>query len=180
MNLILEASRFAKEKHNGQFRKYYDGVAYINHPMRVAAAVSFHPDSDEELVAAAWLHDVIEDCEVTYGELDDLFGTKVATYVDELSNKSKVDIPEANRAKRKAYDLAYIATISRKAKIVKLIDRYDNLGEIPLDNEEAVKFLRSVYLNESYALHQVVKDADEHLAFALLRRIDQIIKRIGV
>ncbi|WP_404289438.1 HD domain-containing protein [Glutamicibacter arilaitensis] len=60
------AESIARRAHEGQFDKA--GVDYITHPARVAASVGEHGGSDET-VAAAWLHDVLEDCEVTPSDL---------------------------------------------------------------------------------------------------------------
>lgn len=178
MNLIIKAANFARDKHEGQVRKY-SGVPYITHPARIATAVTLYPESTEKMVAAAWLHDVLEDCDSSYIELRVEFGETVANLVYELTNDSKIVLPNGNREQRKQHDIARISKISRQAKIIKLMDRFDNLGELPLDNKTAVNFLRSAYLDESDTLHQVLKDADEHLAFALKHRIDAIRKLIG-
>jgi len=178
MNLIIRAAHFAEDKHQNQIRKY-SGVPYITHPARVATATTLYPETTEEMVAAAWLHDVMEDCDVSFIELYGEFGDKVATLVRELTNDSKIVLPKGNREQRKQHDMARISKISQQAKVIKILDRFDNLGEFPLDNEESVKFLRSAYLGESDALYQVVKDADEYLAFAMKYRIDSIRKLIG-
>lgn len=178
MNLIIRAAHFAEEKHKEQVRKY-SGVPYITHPARIATAITLYPGATEEMVAAAWLHDVLEDCDSSYIELRVEFGETVANLVHELTNDSKIVLPKGNREQRKLHDIARISKISQQAKIIKIMDRFDNLGELPLDDKNAVGFLKSAYLDESDALHQVLKDADEHLAFALKHRIDVIRKLIG-
>lgn len=63
--LQVRAARFARDAHKGQSRKY-TGRPYIVHPMNVAVLVKNHytgPHYDEA-IAAAWLHDVVEDCGV--------------------------------------------------------------------------------------------------------------------
>jgi (p)ppGpp synthase/HD superfamily hydrolase len=65
MNLIIKAADLANIAHEGQKRKY-NGRPYIEHLMRVAGRVTLLSDSTEEEIAAAWLHDVIEDCDEKY------------------------------------------------------------------------------------------------------------------
>jgi GTP pyrophosphokinase len=74
-NLILDAARFATQAHRGQVR--YDGEAYINHPMRVAGMVTIIMPTNEVMVAAGWLHDVVEDCDVSLAQVNNLFGADV-------------------------------------------------------------------------------------------------------
>jgi len=161
MSLIVYAARFANKWHEGVNRKY-TGRPYITHPARVAGRVSYHPDMCEEHVAAAWLHDVLEDCDVSEEKMRMLFGDFVTSLVVELTNPSKGST--ASRTERKRMDLAHISTISKAGKIIKMIDRIDNLNEIPLDNETSFKFLRDVYFVESVNLYKVVHSADSKLA----------------
>ena len=137
MNLIIQAARFATKAHFGQSRKY-TGAPYITHPMRVAFRAMvidelFNETSDDRecLVAAAWLHDVIEDCAVDYVESRAEFGTLVASLVGDLTHTSKIDHPEWNRAQRKAADRKKLSRSCEATKILKLIDRIDNLREMP-------------------------------------------------
>jgi (p)ppGpp synthase/HD superfamily hydrolase len=67
------AAIFANNAHKGQKRKY-NGRPYIEHPMRVAFAVSLIPEAEPEVIAAAWLHDVVEDCGILHGEIGGSFG----------------------------------------------------------------------------------------------------------
>lgn len=178
MSLIVRAAKLADYWHKGQVRKYTN-QPYITHPARVAHAVAVHWIGCESTVAAAYLHDVIEDCNISYDLLIQHFNPEIANLVLELTNDAKLVMPKANRRERKAYDLKRISTISRTAKIIKMFDRIDNLGEYPLNDEKATKFLNDVYLEESFQLHQVVKDADEELAVRLLDKINQVAEQIG-
>lgn len=90
MSLIIDAAQFAATAHKGQVRKY-NGRPYISHPIRVAGRVATHPEASEELVAAAFLHDVVEDCNVGIGLLQRIFGHAVASLVGDLTNPSKGD-----------------------------------------------------------------------------------------
>ncbi|KAL0487569.1 guanosine-3',5'-bis(diphosphate) 3'-pyrophosphohydrolase [Acrasis kona] len=74
---------FAKEKHKGQTRS--DGTPYINHPSRVANTVKEFTDN-EEVIAAGYLHDTLEDTETTYEEIENEFTPLVAKIVKELTS----------------------------------------------------------------------------------------------
>ena len=87
--MIGEAAAFADKAHKGAFRKGTK-IPYITHPMETAVIVSAFTD-DEEIIAAALLHDVMEDAGVTREELEDTFGSRVADLVvDESEDKSPV------------------------------------------------------------------------------------------
>lgn len=178
-NLIIKAAQLAAGWHAGTYRKY-NGKPYIVHPIRVANAVILSDIASETTVAAAYLHDVVEDCDVSTEQIVYRFNYDICVLVTELTNNSKYCLPKgSSRAERKAFDLKRISTVSREAKIIKIFDRIDNLNDFPLDNDEATKFLKRVYLGESYQLYQVVKDADKELASTLLDTINEVSRQIG-
>lgn len=164
MNLIIQAARFAEEAHRGQERKY-SGRPYITHPCRVAGRVAIHPECGEAEVAAAFLHDVAEDCGVKIRDLHQNFGLDVALLVEQLTNPSK-QFPGWSRPEKKAIDRKHAATISREAKIIKMIDRIDNLRETLKGTDFA-----SMYAMESLLLWEVLKEADCELAAEMLQVI---------
>ena len=155
VNKIILAAQFARGCHSGQLRKY-TGRPYITHPARVAARVSIHNVATTDLVCAAWLHDTIEDCDVTASDLETRFGETVANLVIDMTNTSKAS--GENRAKRKQMDRDRIAAVCRDAKILKLVDRIDNLMEIDRDSDFA-----KTYAQESILLAGVLEDADTEL-----------------
>ena len=165
MNLILKAASFAEMAHRGQKRKY-DGRAYIHHPMRVAGRASMLPGVTEEMVAAAWLHDVLEDTKVTPFEMEKEFGEKVLKLVIELTNVSKdLDLP---RAERKRMDREHAAKVSVEAKRIKMLDRIDNVSDmVGADIGFAIK-----YIEESKLLADAIGDADRDLQQELRATID--------
>lgn len=159
----MRAAKLAHRAHEGQKRKY-TGLPYIMHPARVAGRVMLLDDATAEQVAAAWLHDVIEDCEF---EADDLLneGIPPATVqiVCELTNPSAdpiIKCKKLSRFERKELDRAHILGISRPAKQVKLIDRIDNLREMDLADAE----FKALYAAESLLLLNIIKDIDEVMA----------------
>lgn len=162
MDLPLKALRFAEQAHAGQFRDY-TGAPYITHPIRVAARIAALPDSTEEMVAAAFLHDVVEDCGVSLDEIGKEFGPVVRQLVGELTNAP--DQPGHNRNAREAYRFAKLATVSKEAKTIKLADRIDNLSELPTTS----RFWQT-YQQESQQLLEVLRGANQDLE-ALLEQV---------
>lgn len=178
MSIILAAARYAERMHRGVYRKY-NGDPYIVHPTRVAGKVSYLPFATEELVAAAWLHDVVEDCGISANTIDSTFSVVIGNYVRQLTNPSK-EYPHLSRRKRKQMDLEHIAKISKPVKVIKMIDRMDNLNDFPLDNQEAIDFVRDLYYNESLKLYDVVKDGDYWIGVEFAECLENIRKKFSI
>lgn len=90
--LLSEAIIFAANAHEGQFRKGTQ-IPYILHPMETAAIVGTMT-TDDETLAGAVLHDVVEDTDATADEIEELFGRHVAALVaSESENKRENDRP---------------------------------------------------------------------------------------
>lgn len=168
MNLIIKAAQFARDAHAGQTRKYTN-APYITHPGRVAAAVSLIYDVTEDAVAAAWLHDVIEDTAVTPAKLGLHFNDEVVHLVMELTNPSKG--MKLNRETRKRIDRDHIAASSYWARVIKVLDRIDNLKEIaPADG------FTEVYMAESELLIDAIANAGEEPIFGgLFEEFDKVL-----
>src|ERR1700722_13848505 len=84
---VLRATKFATDAHDGQRRKW-DDEPYVVHPMRVARRVAATDGATLEMVVAALLHDVIEDCpKVLPNEINMSFGDEVGVYVVSLLDK---------------------------------------------------------------------------------------------
>lgn len=159
-DLIIAAAQFANSCHAGQKRKYTNRP-YITHPGRVAARTTILSFATPAIVAAAWLHDVIEDCGVKLADIQMAFHPDVAAYVSQLTNTSKITHPKAKRAERKLIDRERLRTISPEAKCIKLIDRIDNLGEMDFMSQQNIDFAL-LYLEESRLLLEVLRDARDH------------------
>ena len=87
--LVREAHERARVAHAGQVRNASGGMPYFEHPVEVARRLAEHGFSDEVL-AAALLHDVVEDTEITVAELRAEFGPEVAGLVAALSDDESV------------------------------------------------------------------------------------------
>ena len=86
MTLVTQAVIFAAQAHDGAARKGSE-IPYIVHPMEVVAIASTMTD-DPQVLAAAALHDVMEDCGVTFDALSERFGVRVAGLVCEESQRA--------------------------------------------------------------------------------------------
>lgn len=149
MNLILEAAELARISHMGQFRKY-SFVPYIIHPARVAGRVAILPYATEELVAAAFLHDTLEDTDLTVREIERKTGSLVVFYVEWMTNRPKD--PGLSRAQRKHMDRERLSEAPDEVKVVKMLDRIDNLRDL----QDAPPDFRRLYGEESLLLADVL------------------------
>ena len=92
-DVFTRAIAFAAKAHEDQVRKGTT-IPYIVHPMEAAAICSYMTD-DPEILAAAVLHDVVEDADVTAGEIEREFGPRVAKLVASESEDKRTDRPAA-------------------------------------------------------------------------------------
>jgi (p)ppGpp synthase/HD superfamily hydrolase len=168
--LQQRAREFATKAHAGQQRKY-TGTPYVVHPIRVAERVAERPDATQEMVAAAYLHDVVEDCGITLLEIETAFGRDVARIVDGLTNKTKG--MTASRAERKRLDRLHLSKQPKAVKIIKLIDRVDNLREMG----GADGGFKAKYAAESLLLADVVGDADAELRTQLIDLANELARK---
>ncbi len=130
--LFEKALAFAARAHAGQTRKGKE-TPYILHPCEAAQIVSSMTD-DEELWCAALLHDVIEDCNVSYETICEQFGTRIADLVRNETHEESEDPDPMKRwksAKRSTVDK--IRNGSRDEKIVALGDKLSNIRDIERD-----------------------------------------------
>ena len=126
VGLILQALTFAAKKHRDQRRKDAAASPYINHPITLAN-ILWHEGRvmDPAVIAAALLHDTIEDTETTFNELRGEFGEEIADVVVEVT-----DVKWLDKDLRKRLQVARAARASASAKLVKLADKIANLRDI--------------------------------------------------
>lgn len=148
--LAVRAERFAIRAHGEQKRKY-TGEPYYYHLRAVSDIVRVR-EGTPEMIAAAWLHDVLEDTDTSHRELLAAFGEKVTRMVFDLTDFAG----EGNRAFRKEMDRNRLAASSSEAKTIKLADLIDNTRNIvPYDKNFA-----RVYLAEKELLLPCLKGGD--------------------
>ncbi|MGD8842716.1 MAG: HD domain-containing protein, partial [Gammaproteobacteria bacterium] len=153
-DLVERAREYATGAHRRiDQRRKYSKQPYHVHLEAVARVVASVTD-DPEMIAAAWLHDTVEDTQATLEDIEEQFGTAVAELVEELTDISKPG--DGNRASRKAVDRRHTAQASARAKTVKLADLIDNCQDITRHDP---RFAR-VYLPEMAALLEVLGEGD--------------------
>lgn len=124
--LILRASVFAAHKHRNQRRKDQEASPYINHPLTLASVLAGEAGiTDGATLCAALLHDTIEDTATTAQELEIAFGPEIAGIVQEVTDDKRL-----TKVERKRLQVEHAATISDKAKRVKLADKISNLRDV--------------------------------------------------
>ena len=120
---ITRALDFAARKHVHHRRKGLAAEPYINHLAEVAMLLAEATGGkDTELVIAGLLHDCIEDQDVTFGELAELFGADVAGLVAEVTDDKSLE-----KAERKRLQVAHAPHKSERAKMLKIADKTSNL-----------------------------------------------------
>lgn len=172
-DFIIRAAQFAARAHHGVNRKYRQ-VPYITHPARVAGRVSIHHIATPVTVAVAWLHDVLEDVPTIRPEhIAKEFGRSVLEGVLALTNPSKSS--DASRKERKTMDRQHIANVDHPWKVVKLIDRIDNLSDLWIDRELVKQSFLRLYAEESrLLLEEAFKNVDPELEAELDALIGQL------
>ncbi|AJX61186.1 HD domain-containing protein [Burkholderia pseudomallei] len=157
MNIVEKARIFATAAHAAvdQRRKYTD-EPYINHPQEVAFIVET-AGGTPEMLAAAWLHDVVEDTGVMIETIEQEFGAEVATMVAQLTDVSRPE--HGNREERKRIDREHTAQAWPKTKTIKLADLISNSRSIAARDPK----FAAVYLREKQQLLDVLRDGHPSL-----------------
>lgn len=171
--LVERAMNFAVRAHQRiDQRRKYSGQPYEAHLAAVVKILSQVTD-DPVVLAAAWLHDVVEDTPATIEDIESEFGHRVARIVGELTDVSRPG--DGNRAHRKHLDTQHLALASPDAQTVKLADLIDNCEDIFPANP---RFGR-VFLGEAEVLVSVLQLGDCRLRSMLSRLLDQWRSRLS-
>ncbi|MDD6194564.1 MAG: HD domain-containing protein [Lachnospiraceae bacterium] len=135
LHLIERALQFAADAHKGGFRKG-TGIPYIIHPVEVATIVAGLTD-DAKTIAAAALHDVVEDTKYTIEDIAAEFGSRVATLVAHESEDKMRHIPaEESWRIRKERFLESLQDAPREAKMICLGDKLSNMKQTVITHRE--------------------------------------------
>lgn len=155
LNIVGKALDFATQAHGDQKRKY-TGESYTVHLVEVMNIVRTVVQ-DDDMLAAALLHDTVEDTATTVADINKEFGPRVAKLVDELTDVSKPE--DGNRATRKGIDRAKLAGVSADAQTIKLADLISNAKDIAVNDPSFAK----VYMNEKRQLLAVLTKGNARL-----------------
>ena len=157
-DIITLAGAFATAAHASiDQRRKFSGEPYIGHPADVAAIVASVPDVTPAMIAAAWLHDVVEDTPITLEQIRHEFGAEVGRLVDEVTNVAKPE--NGNRAARKAMNRLHSAAASPDGQTVKLGDVISNLSTIG----QADPAFAALFVGEKKALLEVLTEGNATL-----------------
>ena len=127
-SLFDKAVKFATDAHSGTERRC-KGYPYIIHPMEAVAIVATMTN-DQEMLAAAILHDTVEDTDVTIEQIRELFGDRVAMLVQHETAPLEENL---TWRERKAIQVEQLASAPHDSKIVALGDKLSNMSGIALD-----------------------------------------------
>ena len=173
-DLVTRARNYATYSHAriNHLRKY-SLQPYDVHLSAVAKLVASVTD-DPIMIAAAWLHDTVEDTPVTFDEIEREFGSEVMLLVKELTDISKPS--DGNRAVRKAIDRQHSAAASPHAKTVKLADVIDNCQDICRHDPEFGR----IYLCEIQSLMDVLHEGNKILYASAQNLIARCTDKLGI
>ncbi|WP_456404911.1 HD domain-containing protein [Thiolapillus sp.] len=173
-DLVKQARIFATSAHQRiDHRRKYTQQPYEVHLKAVAALVKEVGGSDE-MIAAAWLHDTVEDTPATHHDIEKAFGAKVASLVYELTDVSKPS--DGNRPIRKAIDRNHLAAASSRAQTIKLADLIDNARDICKHDENFAR----VYIAEMAALLDVLQKGNSELMRRARKALNSCLEKLGM
>ena len=172
--LVERAYLFAEEKHGDQRRA--SGIPYILHPTSVACILA-ELGMDSESIAAALLHDVVEDTEVTLEDVTKLFGSEIAGLIDGVTKLGK--IPYSSREEQQAENIRKMLIAMAndiRVIIIKLADRLHNMRTIECMKEQHRRD-RALEVMEVYApiAHRLgIRAIKEELEDLSIRYLDPV------
>lgn len=181
--LFERAAIFAATAHRGTTRKG-KRVPYLVHPMEAAAIVAEMTD-DQELIAAAVLHDVVEDTEVTLPDLQRYFGERIASYVGGESEDKRRDLPpESTWFVRKQETIEFLKErADTGAKMLALADKLSNMRSIARDVQDIGDRLWERFHQKDRAMHgwmyrQVAEAVRELQDYPAWKEYDRLIRSV--
>ena len=168
MSLLADAIQFATEAHRNKKRKF-DNTAYVRHPLSVMGILTEFYLENEAALAAAVLHDTVEDCEdVTLEVIHERFAEIVAGYVFYATEKSQK--ADGNRKIRKEIDREHYARGTQVSQDIKLADMIDNIPTMVLYTPD----FALVYLDEKLQLLGALKKCNPVLKARAIKLISDM------
>lgn len=138
-SLICKSFQFAYSLHEGQYRK--SGEPYIAHPVAVAELLR-DLGGDSEMIAAGFLHDVVEDTDVTPDEIEALFGANVRQLVEAVTKLSKFNFSSKTERQAENFRRMFVAMAQDiRVIVVKLADRLHNMRTLDFLSPEKQRLI---------------------------------------
>ena len=168
MELVSEAIAFAVKAHDGMRRKNSE-VPYILHPMEAAVIVSTMTD-DQNLIAAAVLHDVVEDAGITLNEIEEKFGMRIRELVASETEDKRAALPP---------DVTWRI---RKEESLNVLRQTDDIGVLMLWIGDKLSNMRSFYRawkTEGDAIWERFNQKDKNEQAWYYRTISELTERLS-
>ncbi len=141
-NIASKAQKFAYEKHKNQKRK--DGITpFSEHLEGVVNRLKNLGVANQDVLCAAWLHDIIEHSDTTFDEINEIFGNSISVLVLSLTKDS-----ELSKKQREAQYIQQLKDSTLQAKIIKLCDISANLKDIsnaPISKTQKNKQVKKLF-----------------------------------
>ena len=153
-NPINAAAQFAQTAHEGQLRKGAALMPYITHPAEVAEIVREYGGGDAAIIAA-WLHDTVEDTDVTLYDIERHFGPRISSLVDELT-----DNPTLTKAQQHQAQIDSAAHMTSTAALVKAADQLSNVRSLRLNPPDWPRAQIQAYVKKASAVLALLKCSD--------------------
>ena len=168
MELVSEAIAFAVKAHDGMRRKKSESP-YILHPMEAAVIVGTMTD-DQNLIAAAALHDVVEDAGVTIDEIEEKFGKRVRELVESETEDKRAELPPAETWR------------IRKEESLEVLKNTDDIGVLMVWIGDKLANMRAIYRDfkvEGTGMWQRFNQKDENAQAWYYRTIANYTARLS-
>ncbi len=157
--IILGAKKFAQEKHKNQKRK--DGVTpYSDHLEGVVNRLKNLGVTDKDVLCAAWLHDIIEDTDVTFDQINERFGREVAVIVLSLTKDQNI-----LKKDREVQYINQLKDASFQTKIIKLCDISANLKDLanaPISKTQKNKQIKKILHYLRIIKNDIIENKSEY------------------
>ena len=168
MELVSEAIAFAVKAHDGMRRKKSD-APYILHPMEAAVIVGTMTD-DQNLIAAAVLHDVVEDAGITIEEIEEKFGKRVRELVESETEDKRADLPPSDTWR------------IRKEESLEVLKKSDDIAVLMVWLGDKLANMRAIYRDfkvEGVAMWQRFNQKDVNEQAWYYRSIAKLTERLS-
>ena len=168
MELVSEAIAFAVKAHDGMRRKKSD-IPYILHPMEAAVIVGTMSE-DQNLIAAAALHDVVEDAGISIDEIEARFGKRVRELVTSETEDKRADLPPSDTWR------------VRKEESLAVLKNTDDIGVLMVWMGDKLANMRAIYRDfkvEGVAMWQRFNQKDVNEQAWYYRSIAKLTERLS-